>query len=157
MKSVRYAGFWIRLIAYVIDVVILAIIAILFMAVVGGPLVLLKVSNIFLVLILAPPLILLIFGYHPYFLATRGATPGKSILGLVVVDKTNRYPITWSKALIREIIGVRIVDKLTLSLGDLLIIFDSKKQALHDKIAGTYVIYRESISADVVEHQEEYK
>jgi uncharacterized RDD family membrane protein YckC len=157
MKSVRYAGFWIRLIAYIIDAVILGAILILFMAVVGGPLILLKVSNVLIVLILAVPLLVLAFGYHPYFLASRGATPGKSILGLVVVDNTNRYPITWGKALIREIIGVRIVDKLTLSLGDLLIIIDSKKQALHDKIAGTYVIYRESISADVVEHQEEYK
>ncbi len=86
------------------------------------------------------------FGYPVFFVATRGATPGKGFLGLVVVDRDNRYPVGWGKALLREILGKQVIDKLTIYLGYLLIAFDPRKQGLHDKIAGTYVVHKDSLA-----------
>jgi uncharacterized RDD family membrane protein YckC len=154
-RKVKYAGFWRRLAAYIIDSIILGVLFILIYLAIGLPLVILGVNEMLTMGIIVLVLIIPSLGYHPYFLATRGATPGKSFMGLVVVDKTNRYPISWSTALIREILGVRIVDGLTFALGDLLIVIDSKKQALHDKIASTYVVHMESLQSDVLEHKED--
>jgi len=64
-------------------------------------------------------------------------TPGKILLGLKIVD-ANGNKISYSTALIRYI--STIISSLLLGIGYLLIIFDDRKQALHDKLASTYVI-----------------
>lgn len=144
---VRYAGFWTRLLAYLLDAAIImigVIVILLCSAMLNG---LVQFSAVFGVisLLLSLLIILWIVIYFPFFTATRGATPGKTMLGIIVVDAGNRFPVGWPKALMRELLGRLIIDKLILSLGDLLIIFDSRKQALHDKIGGTYVVYKDSI------------
>jgi len=157
--KVKYAGFWRRFAAMIIDGLIVLILAFVLMAVFGVMALLLNNTNLsfagtigslaVILLVLA-----LVLGYHPYFLTrSQGTTPGKKAMGLVVVDRNNRYPITLGSALMREIIGRMLVDRLTLQLGNLLIIFDSKKQALHDKIGGTYVVHRDSLNPDIIEHQ----
>ncbi len=151
MAELRYGGFWRRLGAWLIDKVILWLIIMLTILVisaissaVGGVVqTLLGVFLIVLVLVIA-------LGYGVYFLSTRGATPGKEVLGLVVVDKYNKYPLKLSKALVREMLGRLLIDGLTLNLGNLIIIFDSKKQALHDKVADTYVVHKDSLIAQQV-------
>ena len=144
MEEVRYAGFWRRLAAFIIDVV--AIFAILLIVIfVGSFLYHFLGESSVLLTGLGSVLIVVVLFYHTYFLVTKGATPGKAIMGLVVVDKTYNYPLSTEKALLREILGRHIIDQLTFSLGNLLIIFDSKKQALHDKIGGTYVVYKDSL------------
>jgi uncharacterized RDD family membrane protein YckC len=145
-KTVRYAGFFIRLIAYFIDTAVIfvsmIVVAIFFLTLSY----ILQISFLALLAFLISPIVSLL--YFPYFLATKGTTPGKSYVGLVVVDKTNRYPLTWGKALIRESVGRMFVDGLIFHLGNLLIFFDPKKQSLHDKIAGTYVVYKETLRSD---------
>lgn len=155
MRTVRYAGFWVRLAALLIDSVIMILMLVALFSVVG------LFAQVFgnttlSIIFLAFISLFIAFGYMPYFLATKGATPGKDIMGLVVVDSGNRYPIPWSRALLREIVGRQIVNSFTLDLGNLLIIFDSKKQALHDKIGGTYVVHKDSLNPNVIEHQEDY-
>jgi uncharacterized RDD family membrane protein YckC len=65
------------------------------------------------------------------------STIGKKLLGMKVVDE-NYQRITPVKALIR--FAISYFSMAILCLGYVWIIFDDKKQGWHDKAAGTYVI-----------------
>ena len=84
--------------------------------------------------------------YYVGFLVYRGATPGKMAMGLMVVTTQMKKP-NLATAVKREIIG-KFVSVLVLGLGYLSILWDSKKQGWHDKIAGTYVMMKDSVPPD---------
>lgn len=65
------------------------------------------------------------------------ATVGKIVCGLKVCD-TNYQRISWAQATLRYMCSH--ISTLTLGIGYLIIVFHPKKQALHDILAGTYVI-----------------
>ncbi len=75
--------------------------------------------------------------YHTSFWVRFGATPGKMALRLKVVTEDGGR-ITFRTAILRYF-GYMVCN-VTLGLGYLLILFDSRKQGLHDKIAKTLVI-----------------
>lgn len=120
----EYVGFWIRLVAAIIDGVIVGVISGVLQAF-GGP-VGMVVSWVVNVL------------YYVLFTGLRGQTPGKMLIGAKVVDSQGRVPGLW-KAFLREVIG-RLISSVFLFLGYVWIAFDSKKQGWHDKIAGTFVV-----------------
>lgn len=66
-------------------------------------------------------------------------TLGKIALGMKVVDK-NGMRIDLSKAILRNL--SKILSALILGIGYFMIIFDDRKQGLHDKIADTFVVKR---------------
>lgn len=70
---------------------------------------------------------------------TRGGTPGKLLLGIRVVDAKTRGPLSFPRALGRGVACA--VTLLTLGLGYLWLMLDPKRQALHDKLAGTLVVH----------------
>lgn len=76
--------------------------------------------------------------YFVILTALWGATLGKRLLGMQVVDSQRKTP-SFGKVLLRETIG-KLISFLVLGIGFIWIIFDGKKQGWHDKIAGTYVI-----------------
>ncbi|MGZ7441002.1 RDD family protein [Paenibacillus sp. TH7-28] len=65
------------------------------------------------------------------------ATLGKMLAGIVVVDQNHRR-ISYGEANAR-FFG-RILSAFTFGIGYLMAIFTNKKQALHDKVASTYVV-----------------
>ena len=67
-----------------------------------------------------------------------GATLGKLALGLRVVDEAGGRP-GLARAFMREVPG-KFVSKSALFLGYFWVLKDGRKQAWHDKIAGTYVL-----------------
>ncbi len=75
--------------------------------------------------------------YYVYFWGARGATPGKSLLGLTVVTESGETPIGYGRALLR-LVGYA-ASSLPLGLGFLLIAFSPDRRGLHDRIAGTRV------------------
>jgi uncharacterized RDD family membrane protein YckC len=75
--------------------------------------------------------------YYIYFWGARGATPGKSLLGLTVVTDSGETPIGYGRALLR-LVGYA-ASSFLLGLGFLLIAFSPDRRALHDRIAGTRV------------------
>jgi uncharacterized RDD family membrane protein YckC len=79
--------------------------------------------------------------YHVSFWATTGQTLGKMALGIKVIS-TDGSPVSWGRALLRYL-GY-IVSGLVLALGFLWIAFDPQRQGWHDKIAGTYVVPKET-------------
>lgn len=129
-KKMRYAGFWIRLLAFFLDGIIL-----------GIPLLLLDVTW---TLLTGYDQITFVFGFLYWMLiiyleGTRGGTPGKLVLGLKIVDDKGNY-IGVPNAILRN--AGKTLSALILGIGHLMIIWDSKKQALHDKIAETYVVWK---------------
>ncbi len=70
--------------------------------------------------------------YFAVFWWLWGATPGKLIFGLRIVDRTGG-PMGLERALVRTI-------QIPLFLGFIWASFDEHRQGVHDKMAGTYVI-----------------
>lgn len=131
----QFAGFWIRLVALLVDEVLLNVVStVLFSAAgLGGlpwpPQSPLNVYNLVG--------LLLSLAYYGGFWTWRGQTPGKMLVGVKIV-KTNGSPLGLSDSVIRYV-GY-IVSSITLGLGYLWVAFDQRKQGFHDKIASTYVI-----------------
>jgi uncharacterized RDD family membrane protein YckC len=71
----------------------------------------------------------------------RQATVGKMALGLVVTDESGQR-ISFARASGRYFAGT--LNSLTLGIGYLMVIWTGRKQALHDKIAGTLVVPKPS-------------
>ncbi len=132
-ESLDYAGFWIRLGAFVFDYGLMLFFAIILSFVFGyiglfWP----AESNTII-----GHVILII--YHSFFLAAFSATPGKMLYGLKVVDAKTQKNITFLKALGRSL--SYIVSSLVFGLGFWTVAFDKPMhRAWHDRIAKTLVI-----------------
>ena len=72
--------------------------------------------------------------------ALMGATLGKRLLGLQVVGRDGRRP-TLGRSAVRS--GLSLLSFLLLGLGCLLALFTVSGRALHDYLAGTYVVERD--------------
>jgi len=123
--ALEYAGFWIRLGAGIIDLLILAVLGLTILFTTGSP----SYSII--------GVLLISFAYFVGFWTWRGQTPGKMAV-LVKVIRTDHATIDWRCAL-RRFLGY-ITSTLMLLIGFIWIAFDSRKQGTHDKIADTYVV-----------------
>ena len=82
------------------------------------------------------PLLCLV--YYVFSWGVRGATPGKSLLGLSVQTDEGETPIGFQRAVLR-VVGY-LVSTSILGLGFVIIAFSDDKRALHDRIAGTRVM-----------------
>jgi uncharacterized RDD family membrane protein YckC len=82
-------------------------------------------------------LVILVFLYCFIFVAARGQTPGKRLVGVRVVTWYGEPP-TLARSLLRTV-GYLLSAGL-LWLGFIWIGFDREKRGLHDWIAGTYVV-----------------
>ncbi len=135
--SGRPAGFWIRLLATIIDSILLVLLTLpILLAIYGreyfSSTELIKGPGDFLVSYVLPAILVIFF-----WAAWRG-TPGKLMLGLRVVDARTGAKLDLLQAVIRYL-GY-FVSTLLLCLGFLWIAFDSRKQGFHDKLARTLVV-----------------
>jgi uncharacterized RDD family membrane protein YckC len=74
-----------------------------------------------------------------YFVVeSTGWSPGKSVLGIQVVDGGGNKP-SIRRMFVREIPG-KLVATLVFGFGLLWIAWDRRKQGWHDHIAGTFVV-----------------
>ncbi len=157
--GLRYAGFWIRFAAYLIDGVILDIpLGILIAVVLGSALPGLNCtitpadidhnfrsitcSNLgtlgIPLLIVGTIATAVVVLYFVILWAWLGQTLGQKILGLHVVDANTGTRISYPRALLR-LVGVYVAS-IPFSLGLMWAGWDPRKQGWHDKIAGTYVV-----------------
>lgn len=140
----EYAGFWMRLGAYLIDGIILSAVdwiiwiffGLIIAAIAGGDE---RVSGAVVAVSLIAWLLTIAvsIAYLVCFWQWRGQTPGKMALGIKII-KTDGSTLTWGSALIR-FLGY-IVSTVILYIGFIWIAFDGRKQGIHDKIAETYVV-----------------
>jgi uncharacterized RDD family membrane protein YckC len=151
--QVRYGGFWIRFLARIIDWILLAIVGsiirIPLTLVMGGVgLGLSRVQDPAAALAALPALagviglsILINFAvsfiYEVYFVSSRGATPGKMVLGLKIV-RADGGPVSMGLAAGRYFAS--ILSGFTFMIGYIIAGFDDQKRSLHDRICDTRVI-----------------
>lgn len=80
---------------------------------------------------------LIILSYFTVFVGWRGQTPGKMLFRLSIV-RASGDEVGYGRAFVRWI--GQILSTLLLGIGFLMVAFSLKKQGLHDKLAGTYVV-----------------
>ena len=68
----------------------------------------------------------------------QGATPGKKICGIKVIDMNRGGPIGYGRAFIRLL--MRIISGAVFYLGYLWMLWDKEKQCWHDKVANDVVV-----------------
>lgn len=131
----RYGGFWIRVVAFIIDAILLGI--------VGG--IILAALRVNPTDPTSPSyntgrLIDFVIGvaYFVGFWSYWSATPGQRILKLHIVDANTMQPLSVGKAIIRYI-GLYVA-LLVCFIGVIWVAFDARKQGWQDKIAGTLVL-----------------
>ncbi|MEJ2143355.1 MAG: RDD family protein [Gammaproteobacteria bacterium] len=73
------------------------------------------------------------------FWITMSTTPGKLLMGCHIVDADSLQPVSRKQAIIR--LAGYFISALPLYLGFVWAAFDKRKQALHDKLAKTLVLY----------------
>jgi uncharacterized RDD family membrane protein YckC len=150
-----FGGFWIRFVGYIIDVLVLAVpstvVSVVIFAAMGfGPEIVFdfedrqglamdsryqlanNISNLANLLIFWP--------YYALMHSRYGATLGKLALGLRVVDDTGRYP-SFGRATGRYF--ATILSGCLCAIGYIWAGFHGQKRALHDLIAGTYVVKKQ--------------
>jgi uncharacterized RDD family membrane protein YckC len=152
----HYAGFTSRALAFIIDSAIIGISLITVSWILSVTVTMLQVRTIlgfslkaitgsaqFLDVLFGPTVVsaatlLYIAGYHLFFLLLIGQTPGKTLMGLKVVRLNGKRLDGWH-ALLR-VLGYA-VSALPLYLGFVWVFIDDRRQAWHDKLAGTCVVY----------------
>jgi uncharacterized RDD family membrane protein YckC len=147
--NVRYAGFWIRVVATIIDTIILVIVqGLVRLPLFGsffatrrfdptmrpdemiGPM----MGAIGLSWLLG---VVISSCYEAFFVARMGATPGKMALGMKVV-RPNGMPVDLGRAFGRYF--AKILSWIVLCIGYIMVGFDSEKKGLHDMICDTRVV-----------------
>jgi uncharacterized RDD family membrane protein YckC len=142
-----YGGFWVRFAAYFVDSIIIGIggllVAVVWGLAFGWKAAADSESNDLLALVF----IVLSQLYHAYFVSSaRMATPGKRLCGLYVTDLEGRR-LGFGRALWRNVAA--LFSYLTLYIGFFMAGFTERKQALHDKLAGT-LVHRQPSGGSIV-------
>jgi uncharacterized RDD family membrane protein YckC len=118
LNTLPRAGFWLRMGALALDVLLIAIVVNV-----------VEPSEHFFALVLA--------GYGALMWKLRGTTIGGIICNLRVV-RTDGRDIEWETAIVRAL-GC-FLSLIPLGLGFIWMVFDGNRQTWHDKIAGTVVV-----------------
>jgi uncharacterized RDD family membrane protein YckC len=132
--AANYGGFWIRAVAYIIDGILIGVVA--------------GIIDAILHINLTDPQnpgygagsvvnLVLSFAYFVGMWTYQGATLGQRIFKLKVVDASTGQPISIGKAALRWV-GL-LISFLVCFVGVIWVAFDSRKQGWMDKIAGTLV------------------
>jgi uncharacterized RDD family membrane protein YckC len=81
------------------------------------------------------------FGYYALSESGPGGTTlGKSAMGLIVVNKEGKKPITISEAMMRFVL--RVIGLIPFAAGLLMALWDKDQQTLQDKVTKTKVVFR---------------
>lgn len=144
-QEITYAGFWVRLGAYMIDsvVVFAGLLIVRFIMLIGTSVVdssLLSGRILFqytlkdIVLYSVQVLYFILCTYY------TGTTLGKRAMNLRVIHTDESRKLTFLNVLYRETVG-RFLSSIILGIGYIMIGFDKEKKGLHDILCDTRVVY----------------
>lgn len=140
--SGAFAGFVSRSVAFVIDCVIVVIGFAVFGALAGAVMTVLEFATVQIdsageLLAWAGAILLFFFWYYTALIAVFGKTIGMMVMGLRVVGASGTRPAPLRVAIRTLAMALSTV----LMLGFVWVAVDNRRQAWHDKIARTFVIY----------------
>ena len=144
--SGQYAGFVTRTVAFYVDRLIVIVVFAVFSLIIGFAIQSFRLSDLLGTQDLVQTIIAIgvavlgatfDLGYSVAFWVLAGQTPGKRLMGLVVV-KTDGDRMRLGAAILRWV-GYWLSG--ILFLGYLWVLVDNRRQAFHDKLAGTLVVY----------------
>lgn len=144
--TVKYAGFWIRYVAALVDGIILGLVSVPLGFIMGiGLSATVGVDNASAIGGILPRVIgfCIVSAYYIFMTHKYQATIGKKLVGIEVRASDSVEKATLSKIILRETIG-KILSAVTIYIGYIMAGFTSKKQALHDMIGSTVVVYKDS-------------
>ena len=144
-NNIRYGGFWIRVLAIIIDTLIVRIPKVLIAVLLYGDMGFYlnfdsKVINtpaeyiLLGFMVFALPLM-----YSTCFVGRFAATPGRMMLGLKIV-RPGGERITYLRAFCRNL--AENLSIIILGIGFIMAAFDDEKRMLHDRICDTRVVYK---------------
>ncbi len=133
-----HIGFWYRLGAGILDHLILLPIVLPIMI----PLIIIETSAMFQTAVGA----VLVAGYFIFFWVKKSKTPGCWMVSQQVIDFKTGRKISYKQAITRWV-GM-CISALPLGLGFLWVIWDKRKRAWHDYLAGTVVASDASYKPD---------
>lgn len=126
VRAASYAGFWVRVVALIIDLIIISL---------AGGLVATVTMGAGVVLTFFGPWL-----YEAFMLSSEWqATVGKRAMSIAVTGADGGR-ITFARATGRHF--AKYISACILGIGFIMAAFTSKKQALHDLIAETFVVHR---------------
>lgn len=130
-----YAGFWVRVVGFFVDGIILGI----FNIAIAKMLSLLLPETATSIL---SSLLNFIMGawYSCWMLTRYGSTLGMMVVKIKMVNADGSGPISLKTAILRYLVS--IVSSILLGIGYLMAAFDSQKRTLHDLACNTRVIYK---------------
>ncbi|MGB8355534.1 MAG: RDD family protein [Chthoniobacteraceae bacterium] len=140
----RYAGFWVRVVAKILDWLILwmvefalgrVLVLIVHPVVHARPTVVFTGFGLFLICVNWA----VQAGYNIWFVGKYAATPGKMACGLRVI-RSSGEPVGYGRATGRFF--SEILSGMIICIGYIMAAFDEEKRALHDRICDTRVIYK---------------
>jgi uncharacterized RDD family membrane protein YckC len=140
-RNIQYAGFWIRVAASILDGLILQFGLAIFMGLFAVGLDMFQPDSPAASVLL---FIILVAVYVCYFAGMESsstqATLGKMAVGIKVGNHDGER-ISFGHALGRFF--AKFISTITFYIGYMMAGWDAKNQALHDKIANTYVFYKQ--------------
>lgn len=141
INKLKYAGFWMRFWAYLVDLIIIGSIVRMLVKPIFRLLDIPLNSALYEIEAFAPITIVSAVIFYSYFVFMTkflGQTIGKMIFGLKVIPLKGEK-LTWGTILFREWIG-RFISATTW-IGYLVVAFLPQKQGIHDLFSDTTVIY----------------
>jgi uncharacterized RDD family membrane protein YckC len=138
IQNLQLATFWPRIKAYIIDDILITFItAFIFWEQIknaGDDMSsVMAVLNVYLV-----PIMMLKISYHTFFVWYYGATVGKYLSKIRVIDHDTLSNISFMSSLVRAV--ARILSEMFFYLGFIFAFFNEARQTFQDKIAKTLVV-----------------
>jgi len=141
----QYGGLVTRTIAFAIDIAIIDAVALVTGVVVGLGLSALDLPSAVTTVLAVVGAALAVawsIAYFAWFWSVRGQTPGDRVLGLQVLDATTGRPVHLVRGVLR--VFALVLSALPFLLGFVMILFDDRRRALHDRLVHTVVVYRDA-------------
>lgn len=135
----RAAGFWIRLLAFAIDLAVIACLNSIIWDAIFPPA---AQNSFFYGIIQRNTLFLGLTGAVYFILMTHyfQQTLGKMITGIKVVQRSGA-PLSWTTVIFRELVARSLSQLMGLNLGYVFCWFNSEKRCLHDYLSDTWVVH----------------
>ena len=159
MAGQAYAGFWIRVLGWLVDAIILGVVGSIVQLTVVGSLVSMPTpqpGTVPDISTMGPMMgrlglaslinIVIAACYEAFFVANLSATPGKMVIGVKVV-RPDGSRVGLGRAFGRYF--AKILSGLILCIGYIMVGFDSQKRGLHDMICDTRVDQEQKLNPDM--------